>query len=120
MLYRIMKSIDDVLHLSQIFGFQLCEPGALVVAFVFSMVWQLLDASLDDEGLLELTQEKKSKWPTRSQAMDIDRQDSFNEKRTDRQEGLCKINTVMAIEVIGELFQNEVISKILYLARRNL
>ncbi|KAJ9696261.1 hypothetical protein PVL29_008476 [Vitis rotundifolia] len=117
---KIMKSIDDVLHLSQIFGLQVCEPGALVVEFIFSIVWQLLDASLDDEGLLELTPEKKSKWSTRSQDMDIDGQDSFNEKRTDRQEGLCKLNTVMAIEIIGEFFQNKVTSKILYLARRNM
>ncbi|XP_034692228.1 mediator of RNA polymerase II transcription subunit 33A-like isoform X3 [Vitis riparia] len=117
---KIMKSIDDVLHLSQIFGLQVCEPGALVVEFIFSIVWQLLDASLDDEGLLELAPDKKSKWPTRSQDMDIDGQDSFNEKRTDRQEGLCKVNTVMAIEIIGDFFQNKVTSKILYLARRNM
>ena len=83
-------------------------------------MWKLLDASLDDERLMELTLEKKSKWPTRSKDMDIDGQDSFNEKITDRQEGLCKINIVMAIEIIGEIFQNKVISKILYLARRNM
>ncbi|GMP91109.1 hypothetical protein CsSME_00041944 [Camellia sinensis var. sinensis] len=58
---KIMKSIDEVLHLSQIFSLPASEPGLLVVGFVFSIVWQLLDASLDDEGLLELTPEKKSR-----------------------------------------------------------
>ena len=115
-----MKSIDDVLQLSQIFGLQVCEPGTLVVEFIFSIVWQFLDASLDDEGLLEFIPEKKSKWPTRSLDMDIDGQDSFNEKRTDHQEGKCKTNTVMAIELIGEILQNKITSKILYLARRNM
>ena len=56
-----MKSIDDVLHLSKIYGLQVSEPGVILVEFVFSIVWQLLDASLDDEGLLELTPDKKSR-----------------------------------------------------------
>ncbi|XP_059435722.1 mediator of RNA polymerase II transcription subunit 33B-like isoform X2 [Corylus avellana] len=117
---KIMKSIDDVLHLSQIYGLQVCEPGVLLVEFVFSVVWQLLDASLDDEGLLELTPEKKSRWPTRSQDMDIDGHDSFSEKRADHNEGLQKVNTAMAVEIIGEFLQNKVTSRILYLARRNM
>ncbi|XP_059437140.1 mediator of RNA polymerase II transcription subunit 33B-like isoform X2 [Corylus avellana] len=117
---KIMKSIDAVLHLSQIYGLQVCEPGVLLVEFVFSVVWQLLDASLDDEGLLELTPEKKSRWPTRSQDMDIDGHDSFSEKRADRNEGLQKVNTAMAVEMIGEFLQNKVTSRILYLARRNM
>lgn len=117
---RIMKSVDDILNLSQIFGLQSCEPGALIVEFIFSIVWQLLDASLDDEGLLELIPEKKSKWPTRSQDMDIDGQDNFSEKKTDHQEGMSKANTVMAIELIGEILKNKITSKILYLARQNM
>lgn len=115
-----MKSIDDVLHLSQIYGLQVCEPGVLLVEFVFSVVWQLLDASLDDEGLLELTPEKKSRWPTRSQDMDIEGHDSFSEKRADDNEGQQKVNTAMAIEIIGEFLQNKATSRILYLACRNM
>ncbi|KAF5930366.1 hypothetical protein HYC85_031239 [Camellia sinensis] len=117
---RIMKSIDEVLHLSQIFSLPASEPGLLVVGFVFSIVWQLLDASLDDEGLLELTPERKSRWLTGKQDMEIDSHDSFDQKRTERHEGLHKINTVMAVEIIGEFFKHKVISRILYLARRNL
>ncbi|THG15479.1 mediator of RNA polymerase II transcription subunit 33A-like [Camellia sinensis] len=117
---KIMKSIDEVLHLSQIFSLPASEPGLLVVGFVFSIVWQLLDASLDDEGLLELTPERKSRWLTGKQDMEIDSHDSFDQKRTERHEGLHKINTVMAVEIIGEFFKHKVISRILYLARRNL
>nr|POE97226.1 mediator of rna polymerase ii transcription subunit 33a [Quercus suber] len=118
--HKIMKSIDDVLHLSQIYGLQVSEPGVILVEFVFSIVWQLLDASLDDEGLLELTPDKKSRWPTRSQDMEIDGHDGFSEKRIEHNEGLQKVNTVMAIEIIGEFLQNKVTSRILYLARRNM
>ncbi|TYG44983.1 hypothetical protein ES288_D11G138700v1 [Gossypium darwinii] len=117
---KIMKSVDDVLHLSQIFGVQVSEPGLLLVEFVFSIVWQLLDASLDDEGLLELTPEKRSIWPTVTQDMEIDSVDNFNEKRSEHHDVLCKGNTTMAIEIIGEFLQNKVTSRILFLARRNM
>ncbi|KAA3475020.1 mediator of RNA polymerase II transcription subunit 33B-like isoform X1 [Gossypium australe] len=115
-----MKSVGDVLHLSQIFGVQVSEPGLLLVEFVFSIVWQLLDASLDDEGLLELTSEKRSIWPTVTQDMEIDSVDNFNEKRSEHHDVLCKGNTTMAIEIIGEFLQNKVTARILFLARRNM
>lgn len=115
-----MKSIDDVLHLSQIYGLQVGEPGVILVEFVFSIVWQLLDASLDDEGLLELTPEKKSRWPTRPQDMEIDGHNSFSEMIIEQNEGLQKVNTAMAIEMIAEFLQNKVTSRILFLARRNM
>ncbi|XVE77752.1 hypothetical protein DITRI_Ditri13aG0087700 [Diplodiscus trichospermus] len=117
---KIMESIDDVLHLSQIFGVQVSEPGLLLVEFVFSIVWQLLDASLDDEGLLELTPEKRSIWPTVTQDMEIDNADNFNEKMNGHHDMLYKGNTMMAIEIIREFLQNKVTSRILFLARRNM
>ncbi|GLT42581.1 hypothetical protein SLA2020_165720 [Shorea laevis] len=117
---KIMKSMDDVLQLSKIFGLQVCEPGLVLVGFVFSVVWQLLDASLDDEGLLELTPEKKSLWLSVSQDMEIDNPNSSAEKRTEQHERLCKVNTTMAIEIIGEFLKDKLTSRILYLARRNM
>ncbi|GAB4841176.1 hypothetical protein Ancab_021920 [Ancistrocladus abbreviatus] len=120
---KIMKSIDDALHLSQIFGIESCEPGAIVVLWIFSILWQLLDASLDDEGLLEVNPDKKSRWSTMipgMQDMEIDDHDSFEQKRTERHEGMCRINTLMAIEIIGKFLQDKVTSKILYLARLNM
>ncbi|KAK4407107.1 Mediator of RNA polymerase II transcription subunitB [Sesamum angolense] len=59
--HKTMESINDVLQFYQIFGIQSSEPGLLVVEFILAIVWELLDASLDDEGLLELTPEKKSR-----------------------------------------------------------
>ncbi|KAL8151423.1 hypothetical protein V2J09_021231 [Rumex salicifolius] len=116
---EVLHSIDDVLHLSQIFGIQCAEPGILVVLLVFSIVWQLLDASLDDEGLLEYFSDKKSRWPTRLHDMDIDGSKSFGESRTHHEE-MHRMNTVLAVEIIGDFLQNKVTSRILYLARRNM
>ncbi|XP_044500823.1 mediator of RNA polymerase II transcription subunit 33A-like isoform X2 [Mangifera indica] len=117
---KVMKSIDAVLHLSKNFGLPATEPGILVVEFIFSIVWQLLDASLDDEGLLELTPERKSRWPTQPLEMEIDSCNGFDEERTEYHERLHNMNTVMALEIIGKFLQNKVTSRIIYLARRNL
>ncbi|KAK4372483.1 hypothetical protein RND71_007867 [Anisodus tanguticus] len=69
---KIVNFLDSVLHLTEVFGMHADEPGVLVVEIIFSLVWQLLDASLDDEGLLQLTPEKKSRWPTKPEDMEID------------------------------------------------
>ncbi|KAL5849677.1 hypothetical protein ACOSQ4_007690 [Xanthoceras sorbifolium] len=114
---KVMKSIDAVLHLSQIFGLPASEPGILVVEYIFSVVWQLLDASLDDEGLLELTPERKSRWPTEPLEMEID---GYDEESTEYHEKLQIMNTVTAIEIIGQFLQNKVTSRIIFLACQNL
>ncbi|GFY85183.1 REF4-related 1 [Actinidia rufa] len=116
--HKIMNSVDNVLHLSQIFGLQASEPGVIVVEFIFSIVCQLVDASLDDEGLLKLTPEKKSKWVTKSQDMEVASDDNYGEKRIEHQERLKNLNTAMAVELIGQFLQNKVTSRILYLARQ--
>ncbi|KAJ0091930.1 hypothetical protein Patl1_25470 [Pistacia atlantica] len=117
---KVMKSIDAVLHLFENFGLPATEPGILVVEFIFSIVWQLLDASLDDEGLLELTPEMKSRWPTKPLEMEIDGCNGFDEERTEYHQRLQNMNTVMAVEIIGQFLQNKVTSRIIYVARRNL
>ncbi|CAL9193844.1 mediator of RNA polymerase II transcription subunit 33A-like [Musa acuminata AAA Group] len=117
---KIMVSINDVLHLSEKFGIQASEPGVLVVEYVFSILWQLLDATLDDEGLQELTPEKKAKWISRPHDMEIDGEDAFDEKKTEYNEKLQKANTIMAIELIWHFLNHKVISKLLSLARENM
>ncbi|XP_004486114.1 mediator of RNA polymerase II transcription subunit 33A isoform X2 [Cicer arietinum] len=117
---KVMKSIDAVLHLSHIFGMSQSEPGIVVVEFIFSIVWQLLDASLDDEGLLEFTPEKKSRWAMLYQEMELDGHDNYNDKNTEQNEKLHSANTLMAVEIIGRFLQDRVTSRILCLARRNL
>lgn len=115
-----MKSIDAVLHLSQTFGMSQSEPGVLVVEFVFAIVWQLLDASLDDEGLLEFTAEKKSRWAILYQEMELDGPDNYNDRKTEQHENLQNANTLMAVEMIGQFLQDKITSRILSLARLNL
>ncbi|KAF4378835.1 hypothetical protein G4B88_008305 [Cannabis sativa] len=116
----VMKSIDDILHLSSYFGLTASEPGIVVVEFIFSVAWQLLDAALDDEGLLNHTLEQNSRWAVTTQEMEIDGHGSYDEKWTEHNEILKTANTVTAIEIVGELLHNKVTARILFLARRHL
>ncbi|KAK7378329.1 hypothetical protein VNO80_03768 [Phaseolus coccineus] len=117
---KIMKSIDDVLQLSQVYSQKLWEPGVVLVEFVFSIVWQLLEASLDDEGLLDHTTENKPIRLSRSRDMDVDGPDSLGEKKTEHVEGFQKKNTAMAIEIIAEFLQHKMTSRILSLVHWNM
>ncbi|KAB5545421.1 hypothetical protein DKX38_013533 [Salix brachista] len=117
---KFMKSIDGALHLSHNLGLKATNPGILVVEFLYSIVSQLLDASLDDEGLLELMPEMKSRWATKPKEMEIDTNDNYNQMDTEYHVKLYKMNTIMAIEMIGKLFQDKSTSRILDLVRQNL
>ncbi|KAI9115091.1 hypothetical protein K1719_014104 [Acacia pycnantha] len=117
---KVMKTIDHVFHHSQIFGLTQSGPGVIVVEFIFSIVWQLLDASMDDEGLLKLTPEKKSRWANLYQEMELDMHDSYNDKKTEHQEKLQNLNTLTAIDIIGQFLQDKFFSRILYLVRQNM
>ncbi|KAM7258260.1 hypothetical protein ACFE04_014001 [Oxalis oulophora] len=113
--HKVMKFIDSELNLSEVFGLQSREPGIIVVEFIFSILWQMVDASLDDEGML-----KKSRWEVKLQEMEIDGNESYGLKRVEYNERLRNMNTEMAIEMIGQFLQNSFTSKIINLAQRNL
>lgn len=115
--FRVMEFIEAALNLSQMFGLPASEPGIVVVEYVFSVVWQLLEASLDDEQLLDKNQQQKSRWGIKTRDMEIGGHD---EKSNKYSKALQDSNTVMAIEIIGQLLQNKGTSKILYLARKQL
>ena len=80
----------------------------------------MLEASLDDEGLLENVPDNRPRWLTKSHNMDIDGPDCFSGKKTEQKDGLQKANTAMAIEIIGEFLQNKRTSRIISLVHRNL
>lgn len=115
-----MNSLDEILHFSEIFDMQTNESGTLLVLFVFSLVWQLVDTTLDDEGLLELTPENNSRWPVKPQDMNLDVDNMHDEIRKEHRQSLQAINSIMVIELIGQFMQNKTTSRILYLARQNM
>lgn len=116
-----MESIDAVLNLSQIFGLPTSnEPGVILIEYIFSVVLQLVDASLDDEELLNQNDSEQNSKP---QEMEIDGQvghHDHDEKSNKHNKILQDSNTVMAIETVGQLLKNKGTSRILYLARKYL
>ncbi|GAB2266443.1 hypothetical protein Dimus_001451 [Dionaea muscipula] len=115
-----MTSIEHTLHVSQLFGLQTSEPWIILVGFIFSVISQLLDASLDDEGLLDVTSEMSSVWAVRSQKVDADLCNTYSERRLANLGRLQKMNTIMAMEIFAFFFQNRVTARILYLVQRNM
>ncbi|XP_024980169.1 mediator of RNA polymerase II transcription subunit 33A isoform X2 [Cynara cardunculus var. scolymus] len=81
--------------------------------------YPLVEAALGDEGLLEVTEERKFRWNV-PQDMELGDCASYDAKRTEYQEMLQSRNTVMTVELIGLFLQNKVTSRILFLARRNM
>ncbi|KAG9457423.1 hypothetical protein H6P81_001931 [Aristolochia fimbriata] len=117
---KTISAVDEALHLSQVFGVQVSEPGVLVVEFVFAVMWQLVDATLDDEGLLDLIPDVKPRWTIKSQDMEIDNEDNFDDKRSEHREKLRKMNGFITVELIVEFLKHRTTSRLLYLARQNM
>ncbi|RHN45849.1 hypothetical protein MtrunA17_Chr7g0235931 [Medicago truncatula] len=115
-MHRIMESIDNVLQLSQEYSHNVCEPGVALVEFVFSILRQLLEATLDDEGLLD----HLARWLSISHDMDIDEHVRINEMTTEQKEVMRRKNTTLAIEIIVNFLQNKMTSRLLSLVHRNM
>ncbi|KAL4205446.1 hypothetical protein AMTRI_Chr01g137360 [Amborella trichopoda] len=117
---KLLKSVDDALHLSQTYGIQAAGLGEVVVEFVFTVVSLLLDAILEDEGLLDLKLDKRF-TPTIAQQdiMEID-VESIDGRRRDYCEKLRKLNTSLTIELIGQFLQHRLTSSLLRLACQNM
>ncbi|CAH9136659.1 unnamed protein product [Cuscuta epithymum] len=116
----VMDFLESVIPFSQIFGRHPEEHGILIVEVIFAIVFQLLDASLDDEGLLQLTPEKKSIWLNKPEDMNFDGCNSSDVEKFEHKEQLKSMNTVMSIELIGQFLRNKATSRILHLARQNM
>ncbi|CAF2159011.1 unnamed protein product [Brassica rapa subsp. narinosa] len=115
---NVMDSVANILRLPELFRLETSKPGVLLVEFVFKMVSLLLDACLRDEGLIEPSQDSSSQWLIKSQDMEIDDPERFNEKNGSH-EKLQTLNTIMAIEMVAEFLRNTVISRLLYLVSSN-
>ncbi|CAL0310329.1 unnamed protein product [Lupinus luteus] len=120
--HMVMKSIHDVLHLShneaEAETETETEPGVVLVQFLFSILSQLLEATVHDEGLLHhhhhhhmdhmdnnnMTEEKEEK----------------DDNKTENTDESHRANTAMAIEIIAHFLQNKVTSTILSLHHRNM
>ncbi|XP_004494899.1 mediator of RNA polymerase II transcription subunit 33B-like isoform X2 [Cicer arietinum] len=127
----LMNSIHNVLRLSQLYDYYYDDdddhphPGVVLVHFLFTLVWQLLEASLQDEGLLQhnsllfvdpdldLTMELELELDNHHHNVHVNNNNS--NKHT-----LHAKNTATAIQFIARFLHNKVTSRILSLVQRNM
>ncbi|RDX69911.1 Mediator of RNA polymerase II transcription subunit 33A, partial [Mucuna pruriens] len=111
--HKVMASIHHVLHFSQLYASNDPQPGVVLVHFIFTVVCQLLEASLDDEGLLE----HKPPWLSRFSDPDVD---MLIDSPNFTNDALHRKNTAMAIQIIARFLHHKVTSRILSLVHRNM
>lgn len=116
-----MNSIHHVLRLNQLYDdyhhpHPNPHPGVVLVQFLFTLVWQLLQASLQDEGLL---QHKSSllfldpdPYPDHDLTMELDTHP--------HKHALHAKNTSTAIQFIARFLHDKLTSRILSLVQRNM
>lgn len=120
--FRIMKSVDVALQLSQTYGVCILELGHAFVLFFFSIVVGLIDSTLDDWGLHMTPLDRPSFAIGSSDLldMDIDFKGSHNFKGNEHREQIRRSNSFMALEVVGKLTESRKAMVILRLVHLNM
>ncbi|KAK3021200.1 hypothetical protein RJ639_046619 [Escallonia herrerae] len=91
---KIIKSVDDALQLSQTYKIQVFELGHALVLSFFSIAVCLVDGILDDWGLKSVGD---------GHNMDVEFEGNPNFKRHEQREQIQTTNSLMALEVLGNL-----------------
>ena len=120
--FRIIKSVDVALQLSQTYKVRVLEVGHAFVLFFFSVVIGLIDSTLDDWGL-RMTPIERPSVAVRSTEhidMDIDFRGSPDFKGNEHHEQMRRTNSFMAIEVLGKLTESRKSVVILRLVHLNM
>ncbi|XP_010278916.1 PREDICTED: mediator of RNA polymerase II transcription subunit 33A-like [Nelumbo nucifera] len=119
---KIVISVDDALELSKNYGFHVVEFGQAVVLFLFTVIINLIDSTMDDWGLQPASVGKISGLfgGGEHQDMDIDSKGNQNDKRREHCELLKKTNAFMTMEVLGKLTENRKVMVLLRLVHLNM
>jgi hypothetical protein len=104
--FRIIKSVDVALQLSQTYRLPVVELGHAFVFFFFSILIALIDSTLDDWGP-----------STDNNDMDIDFRATHNFKGNEQ---MRRTNSFMAIEVLAKLTETRKSMLILRLLHLNM
>lgn len=120
--FRILKSIDAALQLSQQYGIPLLDLGQSFVLFFFTIVVGLIDSTLDDWGLHMTSRDGPGLvvGSTDLLDMDIDFKGSHNFKGKDYHEHMRRTNSFMALDVVGKLTESRKAMALLRLVHLNM
>lgn len=119
---RIVKDVDLALQLSQIYEVPVREIGHAWLLFIFSIVIRLIDSTLNDWGLQMTYLDGPSLEfeGADHHDMDIDSKESQNSERNEKRKQIQKMNSFMAMEVLGKLMESKKAMVLLRLVRLNM
>lgn len=106
---RIVKAVDEALHLSKVPDAPVTEVGAMIVHFVFALVARLAEAVYEDW--------KSYKGALHGQMMGLGGE---QEKLEMGLEQLRKNNSLAAVHLMARIMHNKRTAGLLRIARRNL
>jgi len=106
---RIVKAVDDALHLSKAPDNPITEVGAVIVHFLFALVARLAEAVYEDW--------KSNKGALHGQMMGLGGE---QEKLEMGLEQLRKSNSLAAVHLMARIMHNKRTAGLLRIARRNL
>ncbi|KAL5545713.1 hypothetical protein UlMin_012249, partial [Ulmus minor] len=117
----MIKSIDDALWLSQIYEVCVVELGQAFVLFFFSIMISLIDNTLDDWGLQKMSLDRQTLvfGSTENCDMDIDPKESDNFERNEHHKQMRRMNSLIAMEVVGKLTESRKAMALLCLVHFN-
>lgn len=117
-----MKDVDHALQLSQIYEVPVLEIGHAWLLFFFSIVIRLIDSTFNDWGLQMTSLERSSLefGGANHDDMDLDSKESQNSERNEKCKQMQKMNSFMAMEVLGKLIENRKAMVLLRLVRFNM
>ncbi|XP_068669237.1 mediator of RNA polymerase II transcription subunit 33A-like [Aristolochia californica] len=119
---KIVKTVDDVLHISHRYGVRVTKVGHMAILFLFSVIVSLIDSTLEDWGLQFPSADKSISLHTTTGLLDMDVDMGGNaiDKRNEHREHLRRMNAFMAIELVGKLMENRKALVLLRLVHLNM
>ncbi|XP_049933972.1 mediator of RNA polymerase II transcription subunit 33A-like isoform X2 [Nymphaea colorata] len=99
---KMLKSVDESLHLSSTFGLHIVDLGQATVLFLFHVITNLVNCSLEDWGLHSAHIDKQG-----SMYMDVDIQEKLDDGSHEHRNHLRKTNAFTALEVVEKLVENK-------------
>ncbi|KAF6172668.1 hypothetical protein GIB67_041991 [Kingdonia uniflora] len=105
----ILKSVDDALEFSLVYGVPVLELGQAMVLFLFTLIVGLLDSTLNDWGLQVSSFEKLcgTFGSGDQEDMDINYKGNSNGHRNEHREELRRANPFTAMDVLGKLTESK-------------
>ena len=118
----MVKAVDEGLQLSQLYGVSVSDFGTVAVQFLLMLIWRLMDATLEDWGVLitRTTKQEHVMQMHHKEESHMDVDDYMEEKQVGQREQMHATNCIAAIDLVSKIMQNKMLKCLLRIAYHNL